>query len=87
MVGLSLLASACYNNPEVSSRAPGSGSHMIHSKPQVGPGTTAGGSTAGPQPVASKGHSNVQPQPGATHSEPGNANAAKPGKSAPEHEH
>jgi hypothetical protein len=51
VVGLSLLAVGCYNNPDVSSRAPGSGSKDIHSGPQVGPGTTAGGSTAGPQPA------------------------------------
>ena len=63
VIGLSLITSACYNNPDVSARPPGSGSHVTHAKPQVGPGTTAGGSTAGPQPVVAKGHSKAPEQP------------------------
>ena len=54
---------------------------MIHSGPQVGPGTTSGGSTAGPQPVAAKGHSEVQPMPGGASQHPkapGHSGAAKP---------
>ena len=42
VLGLSIVAVGCYNNPDVSSRPPGSGVKDIHSGPQVGPGTTAG---------------------------------------------
>jgi hypothetical protein len=42
----------CYNNPKVSERRPGEGPVNYMSKPSVGPGTVAGGSTAGPQPKA-----------------------------------
>ena len=59
VLGLSLLGVGCYNNPDVSSRPPGSGSKDIHSGPQVGPGTTAGGSTAGPQPAPTEEHENT----------------------------
>ena len=51
VLGLSMLTVGCYNNPDLASRPPGSGAKDIHSGPQVGPGTTAGGSTAGPQPA------------------------------------
>jgi hypothetical protein len=44
---------------------PGEGTADFHSRPQVGPGTTAGGSTAGPQRPAKEAHkSEVQPNPG-----------------------
>ncbi|HYP09010.1 MAG TPA: hypothetical protein VER03_22475 [Bryobacteraceae bacterium] len=82
MLGLSLLTGGCYNNPEVSSKHPGEGADDIHSRPQVGPGTTSGGSTAGPQPAAREhGKSDVQPTPsGATGDAPGldHAGAATP---------
>jgi hypothetical protein len=52
LLGLSLLATGCYNNPETTERHPGEGAADFHRKPDVGPGTTAGGSTAGPQPPA-----------------------------------
>lgn len=54
VLGLSLLSLGCYNNPKTSEKAPGTGLKGTHSGPQVGPGTTAGGSTAGPQPVVHK---------------------------------
>jgi len=56
VLGLSLVAVGCYNNPEISGRPPGSGTGAIHSKPQVGPGTVDGGSTAGTQPPARASH-------------------------------
>ena len=81
VLGLALVGVGCYNDPEVSHRAPGAGTADLHSRPQVGPGTTAGGSTAGPQPAAQKGHSDVQPtHSGATGDTPGlgHAGAATP---------
>jgi hypothetical protein len=65
VLGLSLLAGGCYNNPDVSAKAPGSGTHVTHSGPQVGPGTTAGGSTAGPQPAPVTAHAKTAPAPDA----------------------
>jgi hypothetical protein len=82
MIGLSLLATGCYNNPEINSKPPGAGNEHIHGRPQVGPGTTAGGSTAGPQPAAQQhGTTDVQPtHSGATGDTPGldHAGAATP---------
>ena len=76
------MATGCYNNPEINSRAPGAGNEHIHGKPQVGPGPTAGGSTAGPQPVVQEhAKSDVKPtHSGATGDTPGldHAGAAKP---------
>jgi hypothetical protein len=46
-----LATTACYNKPETSLKKPGEGPANLHAGPSVGPGTTAGGSTAGPQPV------------------------------------
>ena len=82
MLGFSLLTTGCYNNPEITSQHPGAGNEHIHGKPQVGPGTTAGGSTAGPQPAARE-HEKSEVQPthsGATGDTPGldHAGAAKP---------
>jgi hypothetical protein len=45
-----ILLSGCYNNPRTSLKHPGEGPAHIMSGPATGPGTTAGGSTAGPQP-------------------------------------
>lgn len=82
MLALSMLMVSCYNNPDINSRHPGEGTDEIHRRPQVGPGTTAGGSTAGPQPPAQEhGKSDVRPTPsGATRDTPGldHAGAAKP---------
>ncbi|HYO80728.1 MAG TPA: hypothetical protein VES20_04950 [Bryobacteraceae bacterium] len=64
LAGLTLLTNGCYNNPEISERRPGSGPHRIHSGPSVGPGRTAGGSTAGPQPARPELEGEVQPHPG-----------------------
>jgi len=75
---LSLLAVSCYNNPDVSMRPPGSGEKEIHSGPQVGPGTVAGGSTAGPQPAVEKKES------GAAEAHQGAATAADSQKNAGE---
>jgi hypothetical protein len=78
---MALAGTGCYNNPDMNSKPPGSGSANFHSKPQVGPGTTAGGSTAGPQPAQPKEHSETQPtHSGATGDTPGlgHAGAAKP---------
>jgi hypothetical protein len=86
MLGLSLLASGCYNNPDINSRHPGAGTKQTHSGPQVGPGTTAGGSTAGPQPVAHEEHkSDVKPTAGGAtgDSSPGLGHA---GAATPEHQ-
>lgn len=47
------LMTGCYNKPQTSLVKPGEG-RPINAGPSVGPGTTAGGSTAGPQPVAVK---------------------------------
>lgn len=73
----SLLTTGCYNNPHTSEKHPGEGPVNIMSKPAVGPGTTAGGSTAGPQPPreeAEGGH--VKPTPGgAVAAEPGSEHA------------
>jgi hypothetical protein len=83
VVGLSMVAVGCYNNPDLASRPPGSGVKDIHSGPQVGPGTTAGGATAGPQPAAKAGHLNVEPtHGGATADSPSldRAGAATPEK-------
>lgn len=83
MLGLSMVAVGCYNNPDLASRPPGSGVKDIHSGPQVGPGTTAGGATAGPQPAAKAGHSNVEPTHGAATGDspsPDHAGAATPEK-------
>jgi hypothetical protein len=83
--GMALVSTGCYNNPEVSSKPPGAGTADIHSKPQVGPGTTAGGSTAGPQPVQPKEHSETQPtHSGATGDTPGLGHA---GAATPEMQH
>src|SRR5438045_8755018 len=85
LLGAALISVGCYNNPEISSRPPGSGEKDIHSGPQVGPGTIAGGSTAGPQPPAKQGHSEVQPtHSGATGDSGGNehAGSATPAKQA-----
>lgn len=76
---LSLLSISCYNNPEVSLKKPGEGPTHLHSRPAVGPGTTAGGSTAGPQPAPEHhGEGNVEPQPGGVHP----ASAAEGGSAA-----
>lgn len=48
-----LLQVGCYNNPVVSDRRPTEFQKQNYmSGPSVGPGTIAGGSTAGPQPAA-----------------------------------
>ena len=81
VVGMALVGTGCYNDPDVSAKPPGAGSVNFHRKPQVGPGTTAGGSTAGPQPVQLKEHTETQPtHSGATGDTPGlgHAGAAKP---------
>ena len=79
------MATGCYNNPDISSRQPGAGDSQIHRRPQVGPGTTAGGSTAGPQPAAHEEHkSDVRPTAGgATGDTPGPNHA---GAATPEHQ-
>ena len=51
-----LFTVGCYNNPHTSEKKPGEGPQNIHAAPAVGPGTTAGGSTAGPQPAAKADH-------------------------------
>jgi hypothetical protein len=62
----------CYNNPHTSERKPGEGPANIHARPSVGPGTTAGGSTAGPQPAKSELGGHVMPTPGgAVQADPG----------------
>lgn len=48
---LFLIATGCYNDPETSRKFPGQGPENYTSRPAVGPGTTAGGATAGPQPM------------------------------------
>jgi hypothetical protein len=83
-----LLFTSCYNNPETSMKHPGDGPVDIHSRPSVGPGTTAGGSTAGPQPaVEPHGEGNVEPQPGGVHpgSGPGSGNEANSQPATPVH--
>jgi hypothetical protein len=76
----SVMMTGCYNNPHTSEKLPGEGPENIMSKPAVGPGTTAGGSTAGPQPVRERvegGH--VTPTPGgAVPAEPGLGHAGAP---------
>lgn len=77
LLGVSLVSSGCYNNPEINARQPGAGDEHIHGKPQVGPGTTAGGSTAGPQPAAREhGKSEVAPAAGTLPT--GHSSEAKP---------
>ncbi|MDZ4798676.1 MAG: hypothetical protein SGI92_10975 [Bryobacteraceae bacterium] len=68
-----LLLTGCYNTPETSLRKPGEGPTNHTAGPAVGPGSTAGGSTAGPQP-----------KPVAHKPESGEMHAAKPG---PQDEH
>jgi hypothetical protein len=83
VLGLSMIGVGCYNNPDLASRPPGSGVKDTHSGPQVGPGTTAGGSTAGPQPAAKQSHSDAEPtHSSATGDSPGlgHAGAATPEK-------
>jgi hypothetical protein len=83
--GIALMGTGCYNNPEVSAKPPGAGSAHFHRNPQVGPGTTAGGSTAGPQPVQPKEHTATQPtHSGATGDTPGLGHA---GAATPEMQH
>lgn len=66
-----LLLAGCYNKPSTSERFPGAGPVNYTSGPSVGPGTTAGGSTAGPQPRVPMHGGDVEPQPGgATHGSP-----------------
>lgn len=48
---LSIVMTGCYNDPDASLRPPGDGPKNFMSGPAVGPGTLAGGSTAGPQPA------------------------------------
>jgi len=68
LTSVSLLSISCYNNPNVSLKKPGEGPAHIHSGPAVGPGTTAGGSTAGPQPAPEHhGEGTVEPQPSGVH--------------------
>jgi hypothetical protein len=70
-----LLLTGCYNTPETSLRKPGEGPTNHTAGPAVGPGTVAGGSTAGPQPklVAHK------PETGETHGKAAEAgHEAKP---------
>src|SRR6476620_5523540 len=64
VLGLSVVAVSFKKKHDLAPRPPGSGVKDIHSGPQVGPGTTAGGATAGPQPAAKAGHSNVEPTHG-----------------------
>jgi len=61
-----LLLTGCYNTPQTSLRKPGEGPANYTAGPAVGPGTTAGGSTAGPQPkpVSHK------PETGEAHAQP-----------------
>jgi hypothetical protein len=68
-----LISAGCYNDPHTSEKRPGEGPAHIMSKPAVGPGTTAGGSTAGPQPRRE------EPQAGHVQPAPGGAVAAEPG--------
>jgi hypothetical protein len=58
------MMAGCYNNPHVSRKHPGEGPAHIMSRPAVGPGTTAGGSTAGPQPAHAESGGHTQPTPG-----------------------
>jgi hypothetical protein len=81
LLGLSLLATSCYNNPETTVRHPGEGSANFHRRPEVGPGTTAGGSTAGPQPPAREEGKTTTVEPthsGATPAAPGAGHTAAP---------
>lgn len=70
---LACLATGCYNKPQTSLAKPGEGK-PLSAGPSVGPGTTQGGSTAGPQPVVVK-----HEAPAAEHG------AAEHGASAGEH--
>ena len=50
-LALAIATAGCYNNPHVADRMPGEGRAGDTSRgPTTGPGTTPGGSTAGPQP-------------------------------------
>lgn len=73
-----MLLTGCYNNPTVSLRKPGEGSAHIHGGPQVGPGTVAGGSTAGPQPKPVEHHGDVTPMPGGGHPAEGSEAHSQP---------
>jgi hypothetical protein len=74
-----LMTAGCYNNPHTSEKKPGEGPDNIHSRPAVGPGTTAGGSTAGPQPAKEETGGHVQPTPGgAVAAQPGLGHATAP---------
>jgi hypothetical protein len=74
----SILLTGCYNNPNVSLRKPGEGSAHIHGGPAVGPGTVAGGSTAGPQPTPVAHNGDVTPMPGGGHPAQGNDGHSQP---------
>ena len=79
-----LLCVSCYNNPVTSLKHPGDGPTDFHSAPSVGPGTTAGGSTAGPQPAPeAHGEGTVEPQPSGVH--PGSNNEANTQPATPVH--
>ncbi len=73
-----LLLTGCYNNPNTSLRKPGEGSSHIHGGPAVGPGTVAGGSTAGPQPKPVAHGGDVKPMPGGGHPASGDESHAQP---------
>lgn len=75
----SLVTVGCYNNPDISERNPGEFRGEMHKGPSVGPGRTAGGSTAGPQPPKAALTGNVIPKPGgAVDAEPGLGHATPP---------
>jgi hypothetical protein len=74
-----MTATGCYNNPKVSLRHPGEGPANYMSRPAVGPGTTAGGATAGPQPAPVESDGHTQPQPwGGVPAEPGLGHTTPP---------
>ncbi|HYP12551.1 MAG TPA: hypothetical protein VEQ63_01390 [Bryobacteraceae bacterium] len=86
---LALCASGCYNSPHISNRLPDGKHSNVHSGPAVGPGTVAGGSTAGPQPAAPGEHGDAQAHGTAaeahppTTQAPSKAYATEAGKPAP----
>jgi hypothetical protein len=84
LAGALLLLSGCYNKPGTSSRKPGEGPEHIHAGPSVGPGTVAGGSTAGPQPKPVSHGGNVQPMPSGGHPAAGSDGHLQP--ATPVHE-
>ena len=54
LLPVALLLTGCYNTPTTGDKSPGQGTKNITGGPDVGPGTVAGGSTAGRQPVATE---------------------------------